>query len=457
MKDRTEKARDKEERLGTMPVGRLIATMSLPMMVSFFIQALYNIVDSIFVSRISENALTAVTLAYPMQMVAHAIAVGIGVGINASVPRYLGKDEPEKARQAAGNAFTLDFLVWMFFLVLGLTAVPSIYRMQTDVAEIVADGSTYLSICWCVLGGEMFGQFFEKLLVASGQPVPAMISQSAGAVFNIIFDPLLIFGLGPFPEMGIAGAAAATVGGQILAAVIALVMNVRRSSIGRIKPKDLLLNGQTMRELLGVGFPTMITIGLTSVTGFCINQILLGYSTTATAVYGIWVKLQNFCMMPLFGMNNGLVPILSYNHAKGQQERVWQTIRIALLFAVCLMSALTLVLEMIPGPILKLFNASDNMLSIGINALRWCLLSLPFGGICIILTTTMQSLRHSRYTLIVNILRQLVFITSLFALISAITRRLSLVWMAVPAAEVLSCLVAVFFEKRMYRDLKEKA
>lgn len=456
MKDRTKEAQEKEERLGTMPVGRLIATMSLPMMVSFFIQALYNIVDSIFVSRISENALTAVSLAYPMQMVAHAIAVGIGVGINASVPRYLGKGEPEKARRAAGNAFSLDFVVWMFFLVLGLTAVPSIYRAQTDVAEIVEDGSVYLSICWCILCGEMFGQFFEKLLVASGQPVLAMVSQSSGAIFNIVFDPLLIFGIGPFPEMGIAGAAAATVGGQILAAAVSFILNVRRNGTSMFGPKDLLFDGQTLRELLGVGFPTMITIGLTSVTGFCINQVLLGYSTTAAAVYGIWVKLQNFCMMPLFGMNNGLVPILSYNNARNLQTRVWETVRIALTFAICLMSVLTVVLELIPGPILRLFSASGTMMEIGVTALRWCILSLPFGGVCIILTSTMQSLQHSRYTLLINILRQLVFIISLFVLISAITHQLSAVWAAVPCAEALSCVTAVHFEKIMYRDLHGK-
>lgn len=442
--------------MGTLPVGRLLVKMSLPMMVSFFIQAMYNIVDSIFVAQISENALTAVSLAFPMQQLVHAIAVGLGVGINAAVAKHIGMRDERGAARTVGAAIAMDLIVWAVFFLLGIFAAGPIYQAQTDVAEIVEGGTIYLKICWCVVCGDLFGQVFEKMLVSSGRPTMAMLSQAIGAVFNIVFDPLLIFGIGPFPKMGIAGAATATVLGQILGAGVALSLNLKKNTSVRVHLTDINLAGKNVKEVFSVGFPSMITIGLTSVTSFCINQILLSYSTTATAVYGIWVKLQNFCFMPLFGMNNGMVPILSYNHATKRDDRVWTTVRLAVLTDLVLMVALAIVLEFIPVPLLRLFNASENMLSIGTVALRTCILSLPFGGLCIILTTTMQSLEHSRYTLLVNIMRQLVFITVMFALISALTHQLNQVWIAVPVAEIMSAILAIVMELKMRRDLSRQ-
>lgn len=445
-----------ENRLGTEPVGKLLITMSVPMMISFFIQALYNIVDSMFVARLSENALTAVSLAFPMQQIVNAIAVGMGVGVNACVPRFLARRDQERADATAGNAILMSFFFFVIFALLGLTCTHAIYVFQTDVEEIITLGTSYLTICWSLCIGVFLGQVFEKLLVSTGHSLLAMLSQASGAIINIIFDPLLIFGIGPFPEMGIAGAATATVTGQIFAAALAFVLNLKFNTSTRLHIRRLRPRFDCIKAVFVVGFPSMVTMGLSSVTTFAINQILLGYSTTATAVYGIWIKLQNFCYMPVFGMNNGTVPILSYNYAGGLHKRVKKTIRIAFIISAVYLVLLACVLEFIPGALLSLFSASDNMLSIGIIALRYCIASLPFGGLTVILGSAMQAMEHSGYTLIANILRQFVFIIGLFALISAVTHRLELVWIAVPATEILSLIVSALFMYIMMRKLAGK-
>lgn len=439
--------------MAVMPVGRLIVAMSLPMMVSFFIQALYNVVDSIFVAQISENALTAVSLAYPMQMVMHAIAVGVGVGVSAAVPRALGGGDQRRASGVAGTAVVINLALTVFFMILGFTSSRRLYTSQTDVQEIVEYGVQYISIIWVVCCGEFFGQLYEKMLVSSGRPFPAMISQACGAVFNIIFDPLLIFGIGIFPRMGVTGAALATVLGQVLAALIALVLNLRLNKSVQIRAADLKPSAAAAGEILSTGFPSMVTIGLSSLSAFLINQILLGYSTTAAAVYGIWAKLQNFCFMPVFGMNNGMVPILSFNYASGLKKRVSRCLAIALTSILLFETGLFIVLELMPQRILTLFAASDNLMRIGTTALRLCLISLPFGGAAIIMSTSMQSLLHARFALIGNILRQFVYLYVFFALISAASHSLSAVWAAVPAAEALSCVTMFFLMRRMWKNL----
>ena len=441
------------DRMAVMPVGRLVVSMSLPMMVSFFIQALYNVVDSIFVAQISENALTAVSLAFPMQMVMHAIAVGVGVGVSAAVPRALGSGDRRRASRIAGTAVIINLALTAFFMILGFTSARKLYSSQTDVEEIVTYGAQYISIIWVVCCGEFFGQLYEKMLVSSGRPFPAMISQACGAVFNIIFDPLLIFGIGIFPRMGVTGAALATVLGQVLAAAAALVFNLRLNKAVQIHWADLKPRAAAAKDILSTGFPSMVTIGLSSLSAYLINQILLTYSTTAAAAYGIWAKLQNFCFMPVFGMNNGIVPVLSYNYAGGLKKRVSRCLIIALTSILLLETGLFLVLELMPRQILTLFAASDNLMRIGTGALRLCLVSLPFGGAAIVMSTSMQALLHARFALIGNCLRQFVYLYAFFALISAAMHSLSAVWAAVPAAEALSCLTMYFLMRRMWRDL----
>ena len=444
----------KENKLETMPVGPLLVSMALPMMLSFFIQALYNIVDSMFVARISEHSLTAVSLAFPMQQIMNAIGVGTGVGISASIPRAMAQRKTEKAHHLANTGIFLCLCYSVVFLLCGLLFAHRFYVMQTDVAEIVSGGTTYLSIVWIISFGAFFGNLFEKMLTAGGNASLAMTAQASGAVFNIVFDPLLIFGIGPFPKMGIAGAALATVLGQVLAAVLAFIFNHKHNPAITFAVKDIVHpRMEAVREIFRIGFPSMITIGLSSMSSFCINQILLAYSTTATAVYGIWLKLQNFCFMPAFGMNNGMVPILAYNYGAGRFDRVRGTLRYALTAIICLMAVLTVIFECIPNVLLDLFSATEGLRAIGVTALRFTVLSLVFGGICIILTSSMQALNHARYTLAVNVLRGFVLPAGLFWLLSALTGKLELLWAAVPCADLLACSIALFFYRKMKAHL----
>lgn len=440
-----------ENKLGTMPIGRLLMVMSIPMMISFFIQALYNVVDSIFVAQISENALTAVSIAFPMQNIITAIGVGTGVGVNALVPRYLGQQRQRDAEKIANVAVFLSVCYCVIFVLVGLFVVGPYYRMQTDVTEIVEDGIAYLSVVCVVSFGAFFGQNFEKLLVATGHTVCSMISQATGAVFNIIFDPLLIFGIGPFPEMGVTGAAVATVLGQIVAAIVAFLMAMKKQNSVRLHLQAMLPDGRSLKEIYSVGIPSIITVGLGSAMSFCMNQILLGFSTTATAAFGIWLKLQNFAFMPVFGLNNGTIPMISYNYGAGKMDRVHKTIHLALAVALILMCLLLVIFELCPTQLLELFSATENMFAIGTVALRLTCLSLPFGATAVILSSSFQSLGRSRYTLVVNLCRQLIFMVPIAWLLS-LTGRLEMVWASVAVAEFLSMILAIVLRRKMVRD-----
>ncbi len=442
---------EQENKLGTMPIGRLLTVMSIPMMISFFIQALYNVVDSIFVAQISENALTAVSIAFHMQNIITAIGVGTGVGVNALVPRYLGQRRQKDAEKIANVAMFLSLCYCIVFVVVGLFLVEPYYRMQTDVGEIVEDGIEYLSVVCIVSVGAFFGQNFEKLLVATGHTVCSMISQATGAIFNIIFDPLLIFGVGPFPEMGVTGAAVATVVGQIVAAIVALVMVMTKQNSVHIHLKAMRPDGQSLKEIFSVGIPSIITVGLGSAMSFCMNQILLGFSTTATAAFGIWLKLQNFAYMPVFGLNNGTIPMISYNYGAGKMDRVHKTIHLALGVAFILMCLLLIVFELCPTQLLKLFSATENMFAIGTVALKLTCLSLPFGAVAVIFSSSFQALGRSRYTLMVNLCRQLFFMVPIAWLLS-LTGRLEMVWLAVVISEAMSMVLAIILRRKMVRD-----
>lgn len=442
-----------QNKLGTMPIGRLLISMSIPMMISFFIQALYNIVDSMFVARISENALTAVSIAFPLQQIITAIGVGTGVAVNALVPRYIGQGQQDKALGIANVAVVLSACYTVLFMLVGLFGVRAYYTMQTDVAEIVEAGTQYLSVICLVCAGAFFGQNFEKLLVATGNTVGSMISQATGAIFNIIFDPLLIFGIGPFPKLGVAGAAVATVLGQICAALVALTLLTIKEKNIRLRFQSMRPSGEILKNIFSVAIPSMITVGLSSAMSFCLNQILLAFSTTATAVFGIWLKLQSFAFMPIFGLNNGTIPMISYNYGAGRMDRVRQTVSLALKSALVLMVIEVLVFENIPTQLLRMFSASDTMLSIGVIALRTCCLSLPLGAVTLILSSSFQALGYSRYTLFINLGRQLVFIVPIAWALS-LTGQLSMVWMATVIAEGMSMLLSVFLNRRVHRALR---
>ena len=440
--------------LADEPVYKVLLKMSLPMMISFFIQAMYNIVDSMFVARICEDALTAVSLAFPMQQIVTAIAVGTSVGVSAVWARCMGQGDRARASEAIRTMTAISLMFSLVFIVLGAFASGPIFYHQTGDGEIAAMGTVYLRINWILSAGAIFGKYYERLLVSAGRATLAMVSMLFGAIFNLIFDPLLIFGLGPFPVMGIAGAAYATVGGQILAAAVSLIFNIKYN--GAVK-KDLFrisFKKSSAAAILRVGLPSIITMGLSSVTGFFINQILLLYSTTATAVYGIWMKLQNFCFMPAFGLNNGMVPILAYNYGNRHMDRVKKTVNISVYGITALMTLLTVIFELIPGTVLGMFNAGEYMREIGAAALRFCVLSLPFGAASLILSTAMQALDHSVFSFVINLLRQCILLIGCFWLISKFIPGQQFIWAAVPAAEIVTFVIAVILNAKFKKDLE---
>lgn len=438
-----------------MPIGPLLIKMSVPMMVSMLVQALYNIVDSMFVARISENALTAVSLAFPIQMVMGAIAVGTGVGTNAFVSRSLGMRDIEGAEKAANVQIFLSAVYTIVFMVIGFFGVRRFFESQTDITEIVDYGTEYLTIvCICCFGA-FFCQNFEKLLVAIGNSAASMVAQASGAIFNMIFDWLLIFGIGPFPEMGIRGAAVATVLGQLLAAVIAFVLCLKNEPGIKFSIKKMMPDPKVIKNIYAVGVPSMITVGLNSLMSFSMNQILLGFSTTATAVFGVWLKLQSFGFMPVYGMNNGTIAIYSYNFGAGNIDRVKKTLRLALVVGFIVTLSVMLLYELIPASLFAMFDASDTMLSIGIPALRLLSISLPIGAISIILSSSLQTLGKSHYSLFVNLCRQF-FILLPAAWLLSLSGKLGMVWFCCAIAESLSLVISIFLSRSVYRMLDER-
>ena len=441
--------------MAELPVHEVLLKMSLPMMISFFIQAMYNIVDSMFVARISENALTAVSLAFPMQQIVTAIAVGSATAVSAVWSRYMGMGEKEKASATIRTMTGMSLLFTLIFFLLGVFLSKPLFSYQTDVVDIAEMGTTYLMINWVLSCGSIFGKYYERLLVSAGRATLSMVAMASGAVFNLVFDPLLIFGIGPFPKLGIAGAAYATVGGQIFAAVVAILLNWKYNEAVRHDMLSPALHPQAAADILRVGLPSMITMGLSSLTSFFINQILLVYSTTATAVYGVWMKLQNFCYMPTFGLNNGMVPIISYNYGIKRHDRVKKTMNLALWGCAVLMGVLLIIFEIFPGTVLAMFSAGEQMREIGMICLRACVISLPFGAVSMILSTSMQALDHSRYAMVINLLRQCVLLIVCFAVISAITHSQKLIWFAVPITEIVTFAVSLLLNRRFRKDLMD--
>ncbi|MBO5976511.1 MAG: MATE family efflux transporter [Oscillospiraceae bacterium] len=440
-----------QAKLGTMPIAPLLIKMSVPMMISMFVQALYNTVDSMFVASISEDALAAVSLAWPIQVIMNAIAIGTGVGTAAFVSRCLGMGDHEKAEKAANVQIFLSAVYTLVFILVGIFGVKAYFRAQTEVASIVEYGSSYLSIvCICCIGS-VFCQNFEKLLIATGNSAQSMISQASGAVFNILFDWLLIFGIGPFPALGIRGAAIATVLGQILTASLGFTFLRKRGGL-KFRFSKMLPNREVLKNIYAVGIPCSLTIGLDSVMGFIVNQILLTFSTTATAVFGVWLKLQSFSFMPVFGMNNGTIAIYAYNYGAGNLERVKKTLRLALICGVITTSLFALCYEIFPKNLITLFDAGENMMEIGTVALRLCAVSLPFAAVTIILSSPFEALGSPQFSLFNNLFRQIIFLCPLAWLFS-LSGVLDRVWLAPMIAEFTAMVIALLFLRKVLRRL----
>lgn len=443
---------EKENKMGVMPVNKLLMNMSLPMMISMLVQALYNVVDSIFVSRIDENALTAVSMAFPIQSLMIALGAGTGVGVNALLSRSLGEKDYDRVNKAAGNGIFLAGINYLVFLLVGILVTTPFYLSQTKDAQILSYGQQYLTIiCCCSFG--MYGQFiFERLLQSTGRTFYTMITQSIGAIINIILDPIFIFGYLGVPKMGVAGAAIATVIGQIVAGTIALVINIKKNDEIQLRLKGFRPDGKIIARIYEVGIPSIIMQAIGSVMTYGMNRILIAFSSTAVAVFGVYFKLQSFIFMPVFGLNNGMVPIIAYNYGAGKKDRLIKTLKLSIIYAVGLMLLGVIIFQLFPAPLFALFDASETMLAIGIPALRIISLSFIFAGFCIVCGSLFQALGNGVYSMVVSIARQLLVLLPVAYLLS-LSGKVEAVWWAFPIAEIVSLSLTVFFMFRINRKV----
>ena len=446
-----------QNKMGTMPIRKLLISMSLPMMASMLVQALYNIVDSIFVARVSEAALTAVSISFPIQNLMIAFGVGIGVGVNALLSKSLGEGDQPRAQRIALQGIFIEVICCAIFILVGIFAMDLFFRGQTADAEIIALGKDYLSIC-CIFSVGLFAQLiFERLLQATGRTVLSMISQCAGALINIIFDPILIFGVSwlGIPTMGVTGAAIATVFGQIVGGIVAIVLNVRRNRELDLRFRGFRPDGKLCGSILFIGIPSAIMGSIGSFMTYGVNKILFAFEEvgkTAAAVFGVYFKLQSFVFMPVFGLNNGMVPIVSYNYGAKRPDRITQTIRLSAIYAVAIMAAGVAVVQLIPDKLLLLFDASEQMLTIGVPALRIISTCFVFAGFSIVCSSVFQALGNSIFSMIMSITRQLAVLLPA-AYILAHAFGLHAVWYAFPIAEFASLALSIIMLSHTYKKV----
>lgn len=444
-----------ENKMGVMPVNKLLISMSVPMMISMLVQALYNIVDSIFVARVCEDALTAVSLAFPMQSLMIALAGGTGVGLNALVSKSLGEKNFEKANSASRNGVFLYALSYLVFLVIGLFAVKPFYYAQTSDPEILKYGIDYLTIVLCMSMG-IFAQFvFERLLQATGKTFYTMITQLTGALINLILDPILIFGLCGFPRMEAAGAALATVIGQIAAGSFACILNLKKNEEINLSSKGFKPDKHIIGRIYKVGVPSIIMQSIGSIMTFSLNQILITFSSTATAVFGVYFKLQSFIFMPVFGLNNGMVPIIAYNFGAGKRKRMMDTYKLSVAIAAVIMSLGTVAFLTIPDVMFRFFNASEHMLEMGVPALRIIGIHFPIAAFCIITGSLFQALGNAVYSMINSICRQIVVLIPAAYMLAQLGN-VNYVWWAFPIAEIASAILTTIFLLKTKRDVIDK-
>ena len=440
-----------ENKMGVMPVGKLLVNMALPMIVSMLVQALYNVVDSIYVSRISESAVTALSLAFPVQNMQIGFAVGIGVGINALLSKSLGEGNQEAANRTAGNGMVLMFIVTAAFMLFGVFGVRPFYEVQSDVAETVEGGIAYTRICCLFVFGSFMQIYAERLLQSTGRTVLSMITQATGAITNIILDPIFIFGWFGLPAMGMAGAAIATVIGQWLAAMLGLYLNEKYNPEVQFGRRYAKLDGKIVKAILTVGIPSIIMNAIGSVMNFGMNQILQGFTETATGVFGIYFKIQSFFFMPLFGLNGATISIIAFNFGARKPERIVKTLKLSCSAGLTLMVTGLMVFQFAPDMLLGMFNPTEEFLVIGRACLRTISFSFPIAAVCIILSASFQALGNGIYATITSICRQLVVLLPAAYLLS-LTGNVNMVWLAYPIAEVASGTATMFFFLRIYRQ-----
>ena len=448
-------AAPRENKMGVLPVGRLLASMAIPMMISMLVQAMYNVVDSVFVSRISENALNAVSLAFPLQNLMIAVGAGTAVGINALLSRSLGEKKQDMADRAAGTGIFLSLCSAVVFALIGIFLSRPFFMAQAKtVPEIVEMGTAYTRICLGLSVG-LFCQFcFERLLQSTGRTMLSMVTQLIGAIINIILDPVFIFGLCGMPKMGVTGAAVATVLGQFVGALLAILLNLKYNPDIRIRLRLIRWDKPVVREIYRVGVPSIVMQSIGSVMTFGMNKILFVFTPTATAVFGAYFKIQSFIFMPVFGLNNGMLPIISYNYGAARMDRVKRTVRLTICTAVCIMTVGFAVFQLAPATLLTLFDASAEMTAIGVPALRIISISFLLAGFCIIAGSVCQAIGNPLYSMMVSICRQLVVLLPA-AWLLAQSGRLELVWWSFPIAEIASFTLSAIFLRRTMRAAEE--
>lgn len=446
----------RENKLGTMPVKKLVVTMALPIAFSMLIQALYNIVDGIFVSQISEDAFTAVSLAFPIQNLIIAVGTGTGVGVNALISRNLGQKNFDKANKIATHGLFLAFLSMIAFVLFGFFGLELFYGFQVDVgSDIYNYGVDYLSIC-CLLSFGVFGQLmFEKLMQATGKTMLSMTTQLVGAVLNIVLDPLLIHGYFFFPKLGVKGAAIATVIGQIAGLIVGYLLNKYKNHDIKIQFKGFKPNKHLIAEIYQIGIPSILMLAIGSVMTFLMNKILLVFSTTAAAVFGIYFKVQSFFFMPVYGLNNAVIPIISYNFGAANKARINEARRFTTALACCIMGVGTIIMMCFPSIILKLFAASYEMIAIGVPALRIICLIFVIAGYCIISGGAFQAVGKSMFSMIVSFVRQLIVLIPVAYLLS-LTGEVQNVWYAFIVAEGASFIATFLFMRHIQKDVFDK-
>lgn len=445
----------KENKMGVMPVGRLILNMSLPMILSMLVQALYNIVDSVYVSRVSEAALTAVSLSFPAQNLMIGLATGTGVGVNALLSRALGAKDSDRANRVAENGVFLALMGYAVFLIFGLFASRAFIAAQTSQPEIIQYGEDYLSVVCCLSFG-LFGQvMFERLMQATGRTIYTMYTQGVGAIINIILDPIFIFNFG----MGVKGAAIATVIGQIVAFILAAVINHHKNHDVKLKLREFRPSGEIIGHIYSIGFPSVIMMAIGSVMTFLMNKILILYTTgkeTSATVFGVYFKLNSFVFMPVFGLNNGVIPIIGYNYGARNRLRMLQTVKYALLFAFGFMLVGTVIFLAFPNVLLNLFDATEMMLVIGVPALRIIASTFIVAGVCIALGSVFQALGYGIYSMLVSLARQLLVLLPAAWILARLGQSVgndNLVWLSFPIAELVSLAVTLLLFGRLYRKV----
>ena len=446
-----------ENKMGTMPVGRLLFQISFPMIISMIIQALYNIVDSMYVSQINEQALTAVSLVFPMQSLMFSVAIGTNVGINALLSRALGAKQFDRVKKIAQQAVFLIFVCYAIMACILFFSAPGFIGIQTNDPLIYEYGVTYMRICGILCIGVFTQVCMERLLTSTGKTFYTMISQATGAIINIIMDPILIFGYGPFPEMGVAGAATATIFGQIIAAIISITFNLRFNKEIQLSMKGFRPDGKLIKEIYRIGIPSIILQSIGSIMTFGMNMILMQYlmNPTAAAVFGVYFKINSIFFMPVFGLNNGLVPIVAYNYGARRRRRVIDVTRVAIFAAVALLTAGMLAFWIIPDKLLLIFNASENMLAIGVPALRVISLSFPLAGYSIIRSSEMQALGSAFYSMIISLVRQLIVLLPSAFILAMVFRDqggLPYVWYSFIIAEFAALALTIIFFSKVYKE-----